>query len=110
MGFTISALATCDVCGAGLASSDEMCSEHTPDDVSTHVFRRFSTTETHTIEATAGHKWEKFADECGDDWIAWQYLGPATYVEARLDEPWIDGVDEVTAREHALDAPKDLSE
>lgn len=110
MGFTISALATCDVCGAGLGSSDETCTEHTSSDVSTHVFRRFSTTSTHTVDATAGHKWQKLVDQRGDDWIAWQYLGTQADVDARLGEPWIDGVDEIRAREHALDAPKDLSE
>lgn len=79
MGFEFSATAQCDLCGAYLDSSDEMC-EHDGGQIRQHVFRRLSSDNLFIVRASDDHKWQKVADTKGEEWYAWVYLGTKPHV------------------------------
>ena len=92
MGFDLSATAQCDFCGKYLSSNDAECKEHSQEDVSMHVFRRFRTSLTVRVLATRQYKWQKLADSIGEDWIAWQYLGDRSYFLSQLQQHTISDI------------------
>ena len=109
MGFSITASAQCDYCGQLLSSSDEDC-DHNGQPVDTRVFRRLSEGRDSLVgvEATPSWKWHKLAEDVGDDWIAYQYLGTKEQVNGLLQSPMWDSVRELPQMGTSLSAPNDV--
>lgn len=108
--FSFSATAKCNKCGAYLSASDESC-DHDGKLIEDHVFRRLSGGRDSItgVKSANGYKWQKLKEKIGDDWIAYQYLGPRDSVTRMLTAKW-DSIEELPMQEMSLDAPKDLSE
>jgi hypothetical protein len=108
--FSFTATAECDLCGRYLSSSDEDC-DHGGHPVETHVFRRlFGGRDSMTgVESTVRHKWHKLEEKVGDDWIAYQYLGPRCSVTTMLNGTW-DSVEDLPVASTSVDAPDDVGE
>ena len=82
MTFTFTATAECDICGAYLSSSDEVC-DHDGEDTDTYVFRRLGegASSIRTVEATPAWLWGALKAEVGDEWLLYAYLGSVQMVE-----------------------------
>lgn len=109
--FSFTATAQCDVCGNYLDSSDADC-DHDGAEVHQQFFRRIGEGQPHTIaiEATTQWKWYALARELGEDWIAYEWLGPRSQVNAMLDGVAWDDVEDLPSRAMSLDAPRDVAE
>lgn len=119
--FSFTATAQCELCGNYLESSDADC-DHDGQKVQQQFFRRITSGNSsegqsasekpHTvaIEATNRWKWYALARELGDDWIAYEWLGPRSQVESMLKGSMWDDVDDLPNRTMSLDAPSDVSE
>ena len=110
--FTITATAECDYCGNLLSSSDEECDACMPANRKRQLFRRINAhsaeIETIVVDATFGHKWQKLADELGEDWIAYEYLGPKESVEHMLTSGMWNTLADIPRREMSANAPSDI--
>lgn len=111
MGFSFTATAQCDFCGAYLSSSDEEC-DHDGYDVERLMFRRIGSGQPKliTIEATKGHMWYKLKKQVGEDWIAYEYLGPHSWVKKNTGSNIWPDVEDIPKRSMSIDAPDDVSE
>lgn len=109
--FNFTATAECDYCGNLLSSSEESCGECS-DDVNQHIFRRIGTSskepQTIMVEATMDYKWQKLKRELGEDWIAYEWLGPRPSVQTMVGTRMWDSIQDIPERQSSLDAPKDL--
>lgn len=52
--------------------------------------------------------WYKLEEKIGDDWIAYQYLGPRDQVESMLTDIMWDDVSDLPMRAMATHAPDDV--
>jgi hypothetical protein len=111
MGFSFTATAKCDHCGQLLGSSDENC-DHDGKSVKAHVFRRLGEGwESLTgVEAIVTYKWYKLAEEIGEDWIAYEYLGTKSHVNSMLEGSMWDDVEDLPKISMSVDAPSDVRE
>jgi hypothetical protein len=109
--FSFSATAECNECGAYLSSSDEDC-DHNGQPVSTHIFRRLGEGRDSMtgVQSTPMHKWYRLEEKLGDDWIAYEYLGPKDQVEAMLNGDTWDSVKELPKLAMSLDAPSNVGD
>lgn len=110
--FTITATAECDYCGNLLGASDEECDECNSSDRKTQMFRKIRANpediETIAIEATYQHKWYKLADELGEDWIGYEWLGPQESVRNMVRSAAWDTINDIPKRGMSTDAPNDV--
>lgn len=102
MGFSFTATAQCDLCGAYLSSSDEEC-DHEGENVTYQMFRRIGTDELLSVEASDSWKWQRL-EELRDDWIAYQWLGSKERVKSFVSTPTWDGPEDVPHLEMSVDA------
>ena len=111
MGFSFTATAQCDYCGQLLGSSDEEC-DHDGEPVDTRVFRRLGEGRESLVgvECTPRYKWYKLAEEIGEDWIAYEYLGTKDHVNSMLDGNFWDGVADLPKISMSVDAPSDVND
>lgn len=109
--FTFSSTAECDVCGAFLSSSDEEC-DHDAKSVDKHVFRKLGEGRDSLVgvKTTANYKWYALEEKVGEDWIAYQYLGPKGSVENMASGPVWDSIEDLPHQTMAVDAPSDVGE
>lgn len=75
MDFDLTATTECDFCGNYLSSSDEECGEHIEGDIGVHFFRELNSDNLSAVRATREHCWQKLANNKGEGWIRWMYLG-----------------------------------
>jgi hypothetical protein len=112
--FSFTATAECHYCGNLLGSSDDECENCSDDDREQHVFRKMDADdgpiETIMVEATMRYKWYKLHDEIGDDWIAYEWLGPRPSVQRMLEMDVWDTLQDIPQREMSLDAPNDVDD
>jgi hypothetical protein len=111
MGFDISASAECDFCGNLLTSSDDDCGECVSADREQHLFRRLTSgdgPDTIAVESTVDYRWHKLQQEVGDDWIAYEWLGPRDSVQSMLGRQMWDTIQDIPCRQMSLDAPSDV--
>jgi len=111
MGFSFTATAQCDYCGQLLGSSDEEC-DHDGWEVETYVFRRLGEGRDSLVgvEATAKYKWYKLAEEIGEDWIAYEFLGTKSHVNSMLDGSMWESVEDLPKISMSVDAPRDVND
>jgi len=107
-GFDFTATARCEYCGNYMSNSDAQCEEHTPDDISLHFFRRFSTGQLYAVRATADYKWYKLHEKKKDDWIAWAYIGDRNRIHQIHSSNHRGSVEDSKQIEMSLDAPHDI--
>lgn len=109
MGFSFTATAECDKCGAMLGSSDEEC-DHDGFTVNNHVFRRLGEGRESLVgvEATTSWKWYKLAEKQGEDWIAYEYIGTKAHINAILDSDTWDRVEDLPNITMSANAPQDV--
>ncbi len=105
--FSFKATAECQLCGAFLSSSDEDCG-HDGREVHSQVFRRIGggRDDIVGVKSTTPHKWHKLEEKVGDDWIAYQWLGPRESVNSML-HLWGD-IEDIPHRAMSVDAPNDV--
>ena len=89
-GFSFTALAECEMCGAPLSSSDEECTDCEEAEEVLLVFRKLNSHETKTLPismmADRNFVWEKFAKSLdGEDPLPWVILGLSDTVESMLE-------------------------
>lgn len=110
--FSFSSTAQCDYCGNMLSASDEDCDECSPADRSQQMFRRITSDDdapdTIVVEATPKHKWYKLQAELGEDWIAYEWLGPRPSVQKMVGTYAWDTIHDIPKRQMSLDAPNDV--
>lgn len=110
--FSFTSTAECTYCGNMLGSSDEDCDECSPADREQQVFRRITSTEdspdTIMVEAVGQHRWHRLQSEVGDDWIAYEWLGPRPSVQRMVGTYMWDSIQDIPKRQMSLDAPKDV--
>lgn len=109
MTFSFSATARCGKCGEYLSSSDEEC-DHDGQEVQQHVFRHITDDDVVAVEATARYKWHALKREWGEDWIAYEWLGPRESVQNMVTSSTWDGVKDIPKRAMSLDAPSEVAE
>lgn len=111
MGFSFTATAQCDYCGQLLGSSDEEC-DHEGRPVANHVFRRLQGGRDTLVgvKATARWKWYKLAEDVGEDWIAYEYLGTKEHVNNMLDGNFWETVEDLPKISMSVDAPNDVND
>jgi len=109
MGFSFTATAECDYCGQLLGSSDEDC-DHDGDTVRSRVFRRLGEGRDSLVGVKATHdwKWYKLAEEVGEDWIAYEYLGTREEVNSMLSVR--GSVADLPRLSMSLSAPRDVND
>jgi|APHM01.1.fsa_nt_gi hypothetical protein len=112
MGFDFTAAAKCRYCGEYLSSPGEEC-DHDESRVKKRAFRRLKSDELFMVESTPEHKWQKVADEKGEDWIAWFYLGERDLLSKQLENYSVEDVPHISTSLNASGveleiAPKDL--
>lgn len=105
--FTFTSTAECELCGKFLSSSDEDC-DHDGQIVETHLFRRIGGGRDSLVgvECTVRRKWHKLEEKVGDDWIAYEWLGPRSSVEAMVNGIMWDSIEDLPMMEMSADAPK----
>lgn len=112
--FTFTATAECDYCGGLLSSSDEDCDSCSESDIHQQMFRRISSDEdnpeTLAVMATHDYKWYKLEREVGDDWIAYEWLGPRESVQNMIGLHMWETIHDIPKRAMSLDAPNDVGE
>ncbi|AGM11454.1 hypothetical protein M199_gp212 [Halogranum tailed virus 1] len=96
-GFSFTALAECEMCGAPLSSSDEDCENCAEAEDVLLVFRKLNTHETKTLAvsmmADRTFIWEKFAKSLdGEDPLPWVILGLSDTVEGLLEGVMFDDI------------------
>lgn len=107
--FSFSATAQCDYCGNLLSSSTEDCEECSDDNIYQQFFRRLAGEEKHiVVEATHGYKWYKLEEQVGEDWIAYEWLGPRESVQNMVGGATWESVEDLPKRSMSLDAPSDV--
>lgn len=109
MGFSFTATAQCEQCGQLLSSSDETC-DHNGEEVDKFVFRRLTQEDAEIIESTPSWRWHKLAQQVGEDWIAYQYLGRKSDVEIMVAEDVHPHFTEIRPRAISTDAPDSVME
>lgn len=111
MGFSFTATAECDHCGQLLGSSDENC-DHNGRTVEKHLFRRLGEGRDSLtgVQTTAPYKWYSLAEDIGEDWIAYQYLGTKQHVNALLESKACDSIEEMSYISMSTKAPPDVNE
>lgn len=76
------------------------------------MFRRITANademDTIAIDATFDYKWQKLANELGEDWIAYAYLGPKESVQHMLTSGMWDSIEDVPKRGMSTDAASDV--
>jgi len=104
MGFSFTATAECDKCGALLSSSDTNC-DHNGSESQTRVFRKFTQGRESlvTVDATKGWMWNKLKEE-RDEWIAYQYIGTEEYVKDMVNNPIFGDVSSIPAVALSIDS------
>jgi len=110
--FTFSSTVECDYCGSMLTASDEECDECSPEDREQQVFRRLTSDgdspETIMVEAVGRHRWYRLEEEVGDEWIAYEWLGPRTSVQRMLADDGCETLQDVPRQKMSLHAPSDV--
>lgn len=105
--FSFTASAQCQYCGNLLASSDEECDDCDRSDRAQQFFRKVagddSLPKTISLSATIEYKWDKLEAELGDDWIAYEWLGPREDVRGLLKMDHYTSVEDVPRRATSLD-------
>jgi uncharacterized protein YfiM (DUF2279 family) len=111
MGFSFTATAKCDACGQLLGSSTEEC-DHDGASVNIHVFRKLGEGRESLVgvEATATYKWYALAEDVGEDWIAYQYIGTKGHTNSMLDGVSYSSVEELPHISMSCDAPADVED
>lgn len=111
MTFSFSATARCGKCGEYLSSSEEEC-DHDGAEVQQQMFRHIAsdTDEVVAVEATIGYKWHALKRERGEDWIAYEWLGPRESVQNMVGTVTWDGIEDLPQRAMSLDAPAEVAE
>jgi len=107
--FTFTSTAECDMCGMYLSSSDDKC-DHDGHEVKTHVFRRIGEGRKSItgVESTAKYKWYKLEEKVGDEWIAYQWVGPRESVDRMISSTSWDSIAELPSMEMSIRAPDDV--
>lgn len=110
--FSFTATAECDYCGNLLGSSDGNCDECSEEGRYQQFFRAIGDREPHVIcvEATHDYKWYKLASEVGEDWIAYEWLGPRESVQSMVGLSSWETIDDVPGRAISADAPNDVAD
>jgi hypothetical protein len=111
MGFSFTATAQCDLCGQLLSSSDEEC-DHEGRNVDAHVFRRLGEGRESLVgvRAVPTWKWHKLAEDVGEDWIAYEYLGRKRNVNMMLEKGFWLSVEDIPNISMSYQAPDGVSE
>lgn len=109
MGFSFSATAQCDLCGEYLSSSEEDC-EHNGAEPIQSMFRRIGTSEAVTVRACPGWHWYKLKDVVGEDWIAYEWLGPKPSVQNMVGTVSFEELSDVPSQEISTNAPEGVEE
>lgn len=111
MGFSFSATARCNLCGEYLSSSDEEC-DHKGQKPVENMFRRIGEGEPNVVSVRAcpGFHWYALKDMVGEDWIAYQWLGPKGMVKNMVGMSSWETIDDIPYRSMSTDAPKEVEE
>lgn len=111
MGFSFTATARCERCGQLLQSSDEEC-DHDGEPVDKHVFRRLAGGRDSLIgvKTTPSWKWQRLKEKVEDDWIAYEYLGTKSHVNAMLQDVMWSSVEELPRKGMSIHAPNSVEE
>ena len=110
--FSFTSTAVCDYCGNMLGSSDEECDECEPEDRKQQVFRRLTSEgdspDTIMVDAVGQHRWHKLEEEVGEDWIAYEWLGPRESVQKMVGSYMWETIQDIPKRQMSIDAPDDV--
>jgi len=105
--FTFSAPGSCQYCGTLLGHGED-CDNCSKEQREQHFFRGIGSTEpeTLTIESTMDFRWYKLANEIGQDWIKYEWLGTRDDVNGMIGIEMWDDIREIPRRQHPTEVPE----